>query len=148
MLLLDAATTATPLPPGSPWWAAVALTLAIALINTIGLVLVARAGRKPAPKDDPLKPVKATLGEHGSTLADHTSQLKEHAATLGAHDEALTDEQRIVSRVGALEATIQEMKRESQERDKARHEADSRMERSLGFIEGALNVGGRGNDRR
>lgn len=141
MLLLDAV-SAPPLPPGTPWWAAAALMALVTVMNTVGLVMAARAGRKPSLKDDPIRPIKATLTEHGSTLADHTGRLREHDQTLGEHDAALSDDMRLGERVATLETAMSELKREQREQTQARHEADARFERSLGRIEGALNPGG------
>ena len=47
------------LPPGTPWWGAVVAAIGLALINAIGLVLVARAQRKSVGEEGLVGRVKA-----------------------------------------------------------------------------------------
>ena len=141
MLLLQAA-PAVPSHPSTPWWAGLAVTIVLALVNTVGLVLVARAQRAAAsPEADPLKPLNKSLVEHGATLADHGKRLGDCEAAIAEGtdpDVRHRDEQRREDRVATLERRIVDMERESRERDLRRHEADARMGASLARIEGYL----------
>lgn len=74
-MLLQATTPS--LPAGTPWWAAVLAAILLALLNTIGLVLVARAQRNHQANDGLVERVKKLENEEPAELAE----VREEART-------------------------------------------------------------------
>lgn len=132
-MILQAAPT---LPPGTPWWAAVALVLALGLLNTVGLVLVARAQRPKAKKGekDPVAALAETVAKNTRDIADIESVLAESTDP----DVRKRDHETADRRIATMERRIEEIDREARLRDQARHAADAQMGASLARIEGYL----------
>ena len=137
---------AQPAPPGAPWWAVLGGPLVGLMISGLFTVLVARAQRGGDTHCKAEIPeIKRVQGEHGDTLAAHGEMLSEHEAALGERTDPSAKAIRSArddDRLRALETALADVRAEQRASDKARHEADGEMKRSIGRIEGALGIGG------
>lgn len=136
LLLLDAATA---IPASTPWPWAIGATIALAVLNTVGLVIVALIARKkpPAPKaTEDLGGIRNDLKAHGSGLAELRAMVTElEARGPGANPAQV---KAAMARIGAIEAWKKEREASDERRRTYEHEQDLKLERLLGRFEAKL----------
>lgn len=130
---------ATPLPASTPWPWALGGTLLLALLNTIGLVLVARRKAPPAPKaTEDLGTIRTDLKAHGSAIAELRALLVEIEARGPGASPAQV--KLALGKISALEAWKKERDASDERRRATEHEQDKTLERLLGRFEAKLEI--------